>query len=480
MKNNIRPALLITLVFVVSRVIFYLAGVRFDLTPLNGIQMIDPVLLKENLLQSLFYLHGQPPLFNLFVGIVLKLFPESYPAVFHGLFMLTGYFIALGVYALLRRFKVSEGLAVTFTCFFILNPACILYENWLMYSYFILAMMCWSAVFLHRYLSQYHGRDILVFFILTAGLVLTYSTFHLVWFILSVCLLLVFVKAKRKQIITAAIIPLVLITALYFKNFVMFGSFTTSKAWMAFNLLEMSAKNVPPDTVEQLFREGKIKTYDPYFVEKTGIPILDQIIKPSTGELNWHSKQALVNSDIDIQNTRFLIKNYPQSYRESIVRAYKIYFFPGPTDVTFSNRGKIELYENIYNFMFWHLNAMNNYSLYSEKLLLWYKFDSIKWDELSLNLYSTVVLFYAGLFLSGFVLVFLEYKRNDKDLAFVLTLLFMLMNIFYISVGNNFFAWIGSNRYRFVVEPFYLTVLAVGLSRLWMGRRRGNKEYNVA
>lgn len=472
--------MIITLVFVVSRVIFYLAGVRFDMTPLNSIQFIDPVLLKENLLQSLFYLHGQPPLFNLFVGCILKLFPENYTVIFHGLFMLAGYFIMIGFYTLLRQFKVKEGLAAGLTCFFTLNPACILYENWLLYSYFILVVMCWSAVFLHRYLSHYAGRDILVFFVLTACLVLTYSTFHLVWFVFLLGVLLLFVKKKRKQIFMLAAVPLVLITALYLKNFLLFGSFTTSKAWMAFNLLEMSAKNIPPETIERLYREGKFKTYDPFYNEKTGIPLLDQIIKPSTGELNWHSKQALINSDIDIHNARFLIKTYPQSYKESVVRAYKMYFFPGPTDVTFLNRAKIELYENIYNFMFWHLNAVNNYSLYSEKLLLWYKFDSIKWDDLSLNLYSVVVLFYVGLFLTGFMLIYLALRKGDKDDAFILTLLFMLMNIFYISVGNNFFAWIGSNRYRFVVEPFYLTILAVCLNRLLMKRPREGKAAKVA
>ena len=36
-------------------------------------QYLDPLLLKSDLLKSLFYLHSQPPIFNLFLGIVLKL-----------------------------------------------------------------------------------------------------------------------------------------------------------------------------------------------------------------------------------------------------------------------------------------------------------------------------------------------------------------------------------------------------------------------
>lgn len=472
--------LIITFVFVVSRVIFYLAGVRFDTTPLFGIQLIDPILLKEKLFQSLFYLHGQPPLFNLFVGVILKLFPESFSVVFHGLYMLAGYFIALGFYTLQRRLNIKETLAAAFTCFFIINPACILYENWLMYTYFILGVIIWSAVFLHRYISHHQTNDILVFFILTASLVLTYSSYHLVWFLFLWCMLLVFVRGRRKQIITAAIIPLMIIAALYVKNLIMFGSFTTSKTWMAFNLLEMSAKNVPSKTIDQLFREGKIKTYDPFIPPKTGVQILDDIIKPSTGELNWHSQQSLINADTDIYNAKFFLKHYPQIYLDSVTRAYQIYFFPGPTDVTFHNRPPIEFYENIYNFMFWHLNSINNQTLYKENLLLWSKFDTLTWDDLSLNLYAMVVIFYLGLFLAGFIWIYLEYKRSNRNLAFILTLLFMLLNIFYISVGNNFFAWIGSNRYRFVVEPFYLTILALCLNRFLGGTRPQSKEGNVA
>lgn len=465
MKTKLSPAVVITLVFVVSRIMFYAAGVRFDMSPLNGIQLIDPVLLKAHLFQSLFYLHSQPPLFNLFVGLILKLFPENFTAVFHGLYMLTGYLIALGFYTLLGRFKVKDGLAALITCFFIINPACILYENWLMYTYFILAVMCWSAVFLHRYLTGFRGRDIILFFVLAASLVLTYSTYHLVWFVFLLLVLLVFVPQKRKQIFTAALVPLIIILALYFKNLIMFGSFTTSKAWMAFNLLEMSAKSVAPEKVEQLFGEGKIKTYDPFMPEKTGIPVLDQIIKPSSGEPNWHSQQALNNADIDLYNARFFLKNYPQAYKESLMRAYVMYFFPGPTDVSFPNRRFIEVYEDTYNFMFRHLNAINNYTLYTDKLLLWYKFDRLKWDDLSLNLYALVVLFYITLFFASFVLILKDYRKGGKDPAFMLTLFFMLMNIFYISVGNNFLAWIGSNRYRFAVEPFYLLIFALCLNR---------------
>jgi len=81
-RLNSRSAYTLLLaLFVVSRIVYYLLGVRFDARPiLNFFQFIDPELLKHRLLESLYYLHVQPPGFNLYTGIVLKLFPDAYPA----------------------------------------------------------------------------------------------------------------------------------------------------------------------------------------------------------------------------------------------------------------------------------------------------------------------------------------------------------------------------------------------------------------
>jgi hypothetical protein len=66
-------------------------GVRFDARPiLNFFQFIDPELLKHRLLESMYYLHVQPPGFNLYTGIVLKLFPDAYPTVFHAIHLALG------------------------------------------------------------------------------------------------------------------------------------------------------------------------------------------------------------------------------------------------------------------------------------------------------------------------------------------------------------------------------------------------------
>src|SRR5580658_543113 len=66
-------AALMLIVDLGSRAVARISGLRFDATALDwGWQQLDTRLLKERLFESLFYLHAQPPLFNLFLGLVLK------------------------------------------------------------------------------------------------------------------------------------------------------------------------------------------------------------------------------------------------------------------------------------------------------------------------------------------------------------------------------------------------------------------------
>ena len=72
----VNPAGIVALSFIASRSLYYYLGVRFDATILfYAEQFLDVNLLQARLTESIFYLHCQPPLFNLFLGAVLKVFP---------------------------------------------------------------------------------------------------------------------------------------------------------------------------------------------------------------------------------------------------------------------------------------------------------------------------------------------------------------------------------------------------------------------
>ena len=67
------PRLLVVLLFAVSRLLARgVFGLRFDAATLDYWQVLDPQLLRTDLLRSVLFQHGQPPLFNIFLGVVLK------------------------------------------------------------------------------------------------------------------------------------------------------------------------------------------------------------------------------------------------------------------------------------------------------------------------------------------------------------------------------------------------------------------------
>jgi hypothetical protein len=98
---------LLAVVFVLSRLAYYVAGVRFDARPLlHYYQFIDPELLKHRLIESMYYLHVQPPGWNLYAGAVLKLFPQSYPIALHIVHLLLGMATCLNTSCCLNKLCV--------------------------------------------------------------------------------------------------------------------------------------------------------------------------------------------------------------------------------------------------------------------------------------------------------------------------------------------------------------------------------------
>ena len=72
-------------------------------------QYLDPFLLKRKLGESLLNLHGQPPLFNLYLGTALATGHET--AVFVVTFLLCGLAVYAGSFLLMRRLGTSAPLA---------------------------------------------------------------------------------------------------------------------------------------------------------------------------------------------------------------------------------------------------------------------------------------------------------------------------------------------------------------------------------
>ena len=289
--------------FIISRIIAFSAGVRFDISALPVLwQFIDPSLLKTQLIESVFYLHTQPPLYNLFLGAVIQAFPKAYPQIFHLLYLLCGMTITILMYVIMVRLKIRPLIACVWTSIFIISPPCLIYENWLFYSYPLCTLLLVLAIIFQRIIHRPSFLSSLALFSCTALIALLRSLFHLGWMILFLCLVLWLVTYKRKQVVLGAILPFALVFAVYAKNAVIFSNFGVS-SWFGMNFSRMTTFRLPEETREKLISNGVISEfgrinpfspvsiYDSWFkrVTPTGIPVLDNKYK-SFGVTNYNYK----------------------------------------------------------------------------------------------------------------------------------------------------------------------------------------------
>ena len=116
--------------------VFWLAlGIRFETYPLYAfLHFLDPELLRTRLLESCWYLHIQPPLFNFFCGLVLKTGAASAPILFHALFIVMGFLAYVAIFLLMIRLSVRPGSALVFSTLFVASPAFVLFGHWLFYT----------------------------------------------------------------------------------------------------------------------------------------------------------------------------------------------------------------------------------------------------------------------------------------------------------------------------------------------------------
>ena len=153
LKSSPLAAGTLAAVFLASRLMYFMGGVRFDGGLLrNSWALLDPHLLESDLFRSILYLHSQPPFFNLFVALVLKATSANAMAIFRMLNMAVGMLLAFSLHETMSRLHVPSWLSITLTIAFVVSPATILFENILFYTYPLALALVVSTLLLERFL----------------------------------------------------------------------------------------------------------------------------------------------------------------------------------------------------------------------------------------------------------------------------------------------------------------------------------------
>jgi hypothetical protein len=317
----------VVFLFLLSRAIlsFHIDG--FQAHSLNHYwQIADPKLLREDLLRTVFYLHSQPPLFNLGIGIVLKLFPVSFVPAFRLIYMALGLVFALSLYGLLRRLQVGKTAALVLATLFMISPAAILQENLLFYEYPAASLLCATTYFFCEFVACRKPWIAPITASLASLLVLSVNGFHWLWVVMVVGAMLVLGGHHRARAAMVSAGPVGVVLAVHLKNLVVFGTFSVGSYFVAMNLSGISVDHLPPDLRTALVQRGQLspvsgispyaETNDYLKFERpplTGVPALDLPYK-STGAVNRNHRVFLDISDPLRRDGLFTLSTFPQYY----------------------------------------------------------------------------------------------------------------------------------------------------------------------
>ncbi len=370
-RREVWPTAVLVGAFAVSRIIGAAAGVRFDDGVLRGTrltdkwQLLDVHLLRTDLLGSVWHLDSQPPLYNLYSGLVLALPGGWQRPAEASCGLVLGLVIVLCTYRLLLELAVPWGVALSVTLVGVVaSPAYLLFENWLDYAEPTAALGTFAAWCLVRYLRTGRARFGMGFFGGYAAIVLLDSTYQIEWLLVGVVVVLVVLRHRWRQVLATAAVPLLLVGTWYVKDAVLFGTSTTS-SWLGMNVARSVLFEAPPDSVARLERQGTLtplasvpafgppSAYIPRFVHPTrqSDQALGALFK-ADGATNFNNPIYITVSSRYLHDDLAYITARPGDYLGDIGAAIQVWLVPSDQNFTNSQdwpavRGYAAVYDRV-------------------------------------------------------------------------------------------------------------------------------------
>jgi hypothetical protein len=462
-RRRKRAVLYMLPAFFISRIIFYLTGVRYVDTMVSGdhLSFISYELLQTDMLSSIWNFHVQPPLLNLLCGIVINIFGDSHTVVFHAIYILAGMALMTALYKLLVSLGVPYRFAAGLALLFIVSPDSILYENMILYTYLVATLLVLSGVSLYNYIRTekwYWGGAA---FTLWSAVILTRSMFHLIWFVAGITIIIAVSPKIWKQTVIIAAIPFLLAFGWYANNYIHFGDFSSS-TWMGMNLSRITLSGISGDEKIDLARNGLVseliflKPFPSFWqfsdvvilpeAPPTGVTVLDkQYINKGYSNYNNIIYPTLCKQYL--KDSIAVIKNHPYDFIfGSLRKSFSMYFAPSNEwfGIWAGENGYFENFTAIYPFTFiWNAVFYGDFSKDVNNsgwfILAAYIITAVYWIRRLIRSFPTL--------------------RSNAPVYTVV--LFMLMTVAYVTLVGNLFELGENMRFHYQIDPFVMVLFAV-------------------
>lgn len=463
----------VTVLFAAARLLYGYLGLHFDVSTFpQFMQFIDQELLANRLLESLWYYHANPPLLNLFTGLGIKVFGSNAGVFFAVCFHAVGLALAWCVYLLTARLSGSRLAAVITSALLVFSPSFVLYENWFMYSFPAAVLLTLAAALLYRYVRSGTTRWAVAFFAALATLLLLRSLYHLAWLVAVALLLVAAQWHRRKQILIAAAVPILVVGLWYGKNLYLFGTFSSS-TWFGLGLSNITTQMVTRTELQPLVERGELSQFALVSryretwrlfsgnLPPTGIPVLDRPTK-SSGQFNFNNRQIIaVDRDYTADGIK-VIRHFPASYVIGLIMSNRLFFSPSSMNLYFTdaNRGAAQPFEAVFNPLLFGASAHSspiqapNFGFH---------------DDAFFEINSSMRLFVVWWLVLGYGYVqargaFRMRQGEDRPRAIVIG--FAVFTMLYVYGVGTAFELAENFRYRWDVEPLTFVLSATAITHL--------------
>ena len=491
MRAQSTPLHVVIAVFVASRVAAFAAGVRFDDGLLhNAYQLLDGRLLRDNPVESIYYLHSQPPLFNALTALVVQLPHGAINTALALAWHAAGLATAVALFATMTRLGVRPWLAAGLGSLFVISPAVLLTESWFFYTQPEMLLIALALLGLARFATSRRTFDGLLFSGSLAALVLLRSSFHPVLLVALLVIVWRVLHLGTRRLTTIAVIPLVLVGAWSVKNVLVFDSWSNS-TWLGMNLAYVAHAGTTPQRCRELVAEhtvdglacttpfrapAKYRNAVPH-PHRYGVDATDLLHK-STGQPNFNASLYIdVAAKFQHDSLELLRDGGPTAIARAELAAYTVWAEPGDDVLQLRKvRAPIAAYADWFDRIVLLRPVATGWN------------DPARFtagaggfpigDALGSLSYTLLAMF--GLAVYGGVAGWRRGKRGDSALQVVCAVSLVLLG--YSTVLGNALDFRENNRFRLETAPGALLLAAIGIELIVerLAARRARSEATAA
>lgn len=247
--------------WVVVYLLVWATGQRFSTAYLDyGWQLVPWDTLSKRPLQSVWFLHIQPPLWNLSLGGLARVSPFTDAITLQALQAAFGAVGAACAATVARRCRLGLVASVVVALVATANPEVLRNAFEPTYELATSTLLLAVVVVLARFAAEpTWRRGPVLLAVAGTAVVLTRSLYHPIW--LGVLLVAALVLARRhldrRQAVAAVAVPLLLIGGWMAKNQVLYGRPTLS-SWFGMNLQRAVIPVLDADELQRMYEQGEV------------------------------------------------------------------------------------------------------------------------------------------------------------------------------------------------------------------------------